>query len=54
MPTSSIEVPAGLGSGILGVASTTLNNFSTIIAIIVGMLLAMLAIEFLIGAFHHK
>ena len=40
--------------GIINQASALFMNFSPFIAVIGGVLLALLAIEFLINAFRHK
>ena len=50
--TSSIQLPAGFASDIVGQASLLFTSFSPYITLIVGILLALLAIGVLISYLH--
>ena len=50
MSTSSIQLPTDFISGILTQTTTMLSNFSGYITLIVGILLAVVVIEIIIGA----
>jgi hypothetical protein len=50
--SSTIVVPTNFTSEILAQASALFNSFEGYITLIIGVLLALVAIEFLINAFH--
>lgn len=47
-----ITLPSDFASNIGGTASTLISDFSPYITLVVGVLLAMVAIAFIINAFH--
>jgi hypothetical protein len=50
MTTSTLQLPADFVSNILAQATALLTSFGNYIALIIGILLALVAIEFLISA----
>jgi hypothetical protein len=52
MPTSSLQLPSDFNTNLLAQANTLLGNFAPYVELIVGVLLALVAIEFIIGSFH--
>jgi len=52
--TSTIQLPASFSSEVITQVTNLLSNFSSYITLIVGVLLAVVVIEILIGAIHRK
>jgi hypothetical protein len=50
--TSTITLPAGFNTAVIGNVNDVFTGFSSYITLIIGVLLALVAIEFLIKAFH--
>lgn len=51
-PTNMIELPAGFVTAIASSTNTQIANFSPIVVLIMGLLLAVVAIGFLIRFLH--
>jgi hypothetical protein len=52
MPTSSLTLPTDFNTNLLGQANLMLGNFAPYVELIVGVLLALVAIKFIIESFH--
>ena len=51
MPPSSIQLPTDFSANMLGVSNNMFTSFSPLIYTVCGILLALVAIEILVGIF---
>ena len=52
--TSTIQLPSDLTAQIVGQASALLASLSSYMELIIGVLLALVVVEFVIGAIRHR